>query len=108
MATGRIMERIKTLHPEGKPGVSIDRDKYEFVRAEILAVLADTGKTGARFRNVKATDEPDLIDLVALRLGPDFKGSIGWYVTAIKLDLEARHELERVPKVTPQRVRLPR
>jgi hypothetical protein len=101
-------ERITTLHPEGKAGVHIDRDKYDTVRAQVVAVLEDAGKQGVRFRSVKATDEPDLIDLVAVRLGPDFKGSIGWYVTAIKLDLEARHELERVPRVSPQRVRLPR
>jgi hypothetical protein len=49
---------------------------------------------------------PGLMDLVALRLGDDWDGSVGWYVTAVKLDLEARNEIHRLPGVSPQRVRL--
>ncbi len=100
-------ERITTLHPEGKSGVNIEKWKYDRVKDATLSVLREAGTNGVRFRNVKVSDEPDLIDLVAPRLGTDWEGSAGWYVTSVKLDLEARGELERVPKVSPQRVRVP-
>ena len=32
-------ERIKTLHPEGKQGVNIDKAKYDAVAAAILAAI---------------------------------------------------------------------
>jgi hypothetical protein len=31
-------------------------------------------------------------------------GSVGWYTTTVKLDLEARREIERVPGSRPQRL----
>ncbi len=76
-------ERTMTLHPEGKAGVNIERWKHDRVRAVILGVLANADAEGVRFRNVRGGDENDLIDL------------------------EVRDELERVSKVSPQRVRVP-
>jgi hypothetical protein len=35
-----------------------------------------------------------------------FEGSVTWYVTTVKLDLEARGEVKRVPNSRPQLVRL--
>ena len=35
-----------------------------------------------------------------------FDGSISWYVTTVKLDLEARHVVERIPGTSPQQLRL--
>jgi len=35
-----------------------------------------------------------------------FEGSVSWYFTTVKLDLEARGILERVPGERPQRIRL--
>jgi hypothetical protein len=32
-------------------------------------------------------------------------GSVTWYTVTVKLDLEARGEIERVPRSRPQRVR---
>ena len=34
------------------------------------------------------------------------EGSISWYVTTVKLDLEARGLIERVPRSRPQRLRM--
>lgn len=36
----------------------------------------------------------------------NFDGSIGWYYTTIKLDLEARREIERIPGSKPQLIRM--
>ena len=43
---------------------------------------------------------------IGQQLDGNFDGSIGWYVTTVKLDLEARGVIERVPNVTPQQLRL--
>jgi len=40
----------------------------------------------------------DLAACVREKLGDEFKGSIRWYVEAVKLDLEARKIIERVPQ----------
>jgi hypothetical protein len=36
----------------------------------------------------------------------NFEGSVTWYVTTVKLDLEARGQLKRVPNSRPQLVKL--
>lgn len=99
-------ERILTLHPDGKAGVNVERWKYDRTRDAILSVLCEAGECGVRTRNARVSKEPDLYDLAGPRLGPDFEGSRGWYITAVKLDLEARGEIGRIPGVKPQRVRL--
>ncbi len=87
--------RIRTLHPQGKQGVNIDAAKYGQVRAAILDEVHAAGElTFAR-----------LVERVAARLKGRFDGSVPWYVTSVKLDLEARGALERVPHSSPQRVR---
>ncbi|MEZ4771241.1 MAG: hypothetical protein R2844_22830 [Caldilineales bacterium] len=89
-------ERIMTLHPDGKQGVNIDKAKYDAVRQAILDSLAERG------------DIPfgDLGEAVAAHLTEPFDGSVGWYTTTVKLDLEARGEIERVAGRSPQVVRL--
>jgi len=49
--------------------------------------------------------------MVEERLAADERanlGSTGWYTTTVKLDLEAKGEIERVPGSTPQRLRRPK
>jgi hypothetical protein len=36
----------------------------------------------------------------------NFEGSVMWYVTTVKLDLEARGNIKRVPNSRPQLVKL--
>lgn len=36
----------------------------------------------------------------------EFDGSISWYYTTVKLDLEARGEIERLGSNSPQKIRL--
>jgi hypothetical protein len=89
-------ERIMTLHPQGKQGANIDRAKYDVIRAAIIESIRELGEIAF----------PDLAGAVASRVGCSFQGSVSWYVTTIKLDLEARGVIERVPGETPQRLRL--
>jgi len=78
-------DRILTLHPQGKKGVHIDRAKYETMRKTLLQVLAKKGMT-----------HDELTNAVARALEGKFEGSIPWYMESTKLDLEARHVIERV------------
>lgn len=89
--------KISTLHPEeGKAGFTIDKDKYNVIRDSIIACLMLEGKL----------DYTDLSNCVHERVGSDFEGSIQWYTEVVKLDLEARKIIERVPNTKPQFYRL--
>ena len=77
-------EKIRTLHPQDKQGVNIARKKYDAVRQAILNVLQKGERT-----------HTELYEGVKQQLFGTFDGSIGWYTESVKLDLEARHEIER-------------
>ena len=47
-----------------------------------------------------------LAQAVEKEMNGSFDGSITWYVTTVKLDMEARGEVKRVPNSRPQLVRL--
>lgn len=83
-----------TLHPAGKAGVNIDKRKYDAVREAILQALQEHG----------TLTFSDLTAEVKEMLAGVFAGSISWYVTTVKLDLEARGEIAREPKSSPQRL----
>jgi hypothetical protein len=91
-----MSERIMTLHPAGKQGVNIDRQKYERIKQAILESIRQRGEIP--FKELPAAVEANLPE--------PFDGSIGWYTTTVKLDLEARGIIERVPQQSPQRIRL--
>lgn len=62
-----------------------------------------SGRDGVEFRCLSS--------MVEERLAADERanlGSTGWYTTTVKLDLEAKGEIERVPGSTPQRLRRPK
>lgn len=82
-----MQNRILTQHPAGKQGVKIARAKYDAVRAAILAAIQ---AGGGQIPFV------DLAEAVGQRLPADFEGSVGWYTTTVKLDLEARAAIVRV------------
>ena len=88
-------KRILTLHPQGKRGVNITRQKYNAMRAAIIDTLAAGDMT-----------HTDLVSGVEQRLAGGFDGSIKWYLETVKLDLEAREIIQRVPKTRPQLLRL--
>ena len=89
-------ERILTTHPQGKKGVSISRQKYDVMSAATLRSLR--GRGGVPLQVVLQKVDGDLQG--------KFDGSTSWYFTTVKLDLEARGILDRVPGKRPQHISL--
>ena len=79
-------EKILTLHPEGKNGVNIAREKYDVMREVILDNL----------RQHAPLTFTALGEIVREALRGKFEGSVSWYFTTVKLDLEARGEIKRI------------
>lgn len=85
-------ERVQTLHPDpDKQGLSVVKWKYEAVRQLILDAVPADGE-GIAFSQlptvVREGLEPQLLQDL---------GSVNWYTTSVKLDLEARGEIRRLP-----------
>lgn len=91
-----MRDMIRTLHPAKKQGVNISREKYEVIRNAILCVL----------QAQKEMTFMKLSHAVEKEVNGNFDGSVMWYVTTVKLDLEARGEIKRVPNSRPQLVKL--
>lgn len=91
-----MKDTIRTLHPEKKQGVKISKEKYEMIRKAILCVLQTQKEI--TFMNLSRAVEKEV--------NGSFDGSVMWYVTTVKLDLEARGQIKRVPNSRPQLVKL--
>ena len=89
-------DKILTQHPQGKKGVRIDRQKYERLAEYIINSL----------RKHEVLTFSQLSDRAEKDLGDTFDGSVLWYLVSVKLDLEARQIIYRVPKTSPQQLRL--
>lgn len=90
-------ELFLTIHPElAKQSVSIDKAKYNVMREAILENLRLYGSM--TFTQLGA--------LVEDQLQNNFDGSVMWYFATVKLDLEARGEIRRVPKTKPQMIEI--
>ena len=93
-----MSEKILTLHPQGKAGVNISKEKYDVIKAAIVDVLRRQG----------TLSHTELTNQVDAALSGNFDGSVAWYVTTVKLDLEARGAMERVPNTRPEQLQLTR
>jgi hypothetical protein len=82
----------------GKKPTRIDRWKYDAIRAAILKVLAATDD-GVAFKHL-----PHLVGDVIEPSAREKIGSMSWYTTTVKLDLEAKGEIHRVEGARPQRL----
>jgi pyridoxine/pyridoxamine 5'-phosphate oxidase len=83
---------FQTIHPDDKQGVRIDRKKYDLMRKTILTNIRSRGRITFS----------ELASLVGEQLKGKFDGSVMWYYTTVKLDMEARGEIRRVPGAKPQ------
>ena len=88
-------EKILTLHPQGKQGVNILKRRYEVIKDFIINKIQAHGDIS--FEDLSDLAEEELVD---------FDGKVLWYVVTVKLDLEARNIIERIPKTSPHRLRM--
>lgn len=88
--------RIMTLHPQGKKGVNILKRRYEVIKTFILDTI----------KQHEVISYEDLNDLAVEQLTETFDGKVVWYLVSVKLDLEARGIIERVPKTSPHQLRM--
>lgn len=78
------MSKIQTLHPDPqKRNVNIDRSKYDFIRERVLEVV----------KMHQPLTPKELFEHMQ-QFQNNFDGKIGWYTESVKLDLEARGELQ--------------
>ncbi|MCB0838031.1 MAG: hypothetical protein KDD63_14170 [Bacteroidetes bacterium] len=89
-------EKILTLHPQGKKGVNILKRRYDVIKDYILKTIREKGEIS--YENLNDQAEEDLSD--------SFDGKIPWYIVTVKLDLEARGIIERIPKTSPHQLRI--
>jgi len=94
MASDELFLTVQT--ESEKQGVRIDKAKYEVVRAAILHNLRRQGSMS--FTQLGA--------LVDEQLHDTFSGSVMWYYTTVKLEMEARGEIRRVPNSRPQLIEI--
>lgn len=88
-------EKILTKHPQKKKGWNIDKTKFNVIKKSIVDCLKN--------KELRFTQ---LTQQISKKLKGKFQGSFPWYVEVVKLDLEARKIIERVPKTKPQLYRL--
>ncbi len=93
------MEMVEARNPQvGKSSTRVNKASYQAYREALLKVIPHSNE-GVLFG--------DLADLVSPLLPEQIASSTKpmWWVTTVKLDLEARGLIERVPKASPQRLR---
>lgn len=88
--------KILTLHPDGKTGVNILKRRYDVISKFILKTI----------KQKKEITFQELTDLAVNQLSESFDGKVIWYMVTVKLDLEARKIIERIPKTSPHKLRL--
>ncbi len=89
-------ERIMTRHPQGKKGVHILKRRYDFIKEFIVRTIEAAGEISYEQLN----------DIAIEQLRNTFDGKVTWYIVSVKLDLEARNIIERIPKTSPHRLRM--
>ena len=94
-------ERVVCETPTpGKKPTRIHKWKYELLRGVILDVVGSSSD-GVEFR--------ELSGLAEARLSPEQLsdlGSVSWYTTTVKLDMEVKGDIARVAGSRPQRLRV--
>ena len=82
-------KKVQTLSPIiGSGGTRISKTKYDAYKKAILKVVPKSND-GIAFK--------ELPKAVKRQLPKSIEGSVNWYTVCVKLDLEARGLIERVP-----------
>ncbi|MBF0239828.1 MAG: hypothetical protein HQM12_19175 [SAR324 cluster bacterium] len=96
--TPKTEQKVLCKSPSATKGTRIEKWKYEAVKKAILQVVPKGGE-GILFKDLATLVETGLPERIKASLG-----SVSWYTTTVKLDLEARGEIKRVPDSKPQRL----
>ena len=83
----------------GKQPTRILKWKYDLTREAVLNVVSRS-EDGVEFRGLR-----DLVAAVLSKEQLSKLGSVSWYTHTVKLDMEVKGEIERVPGSVPQRLR---
>ena len=92
-------DRTPCRTPNADGVTNIPTWKFEAIRTAILAAVDEAGPEGLPFGQV-ATEVKERLSADELA---DL-GSVGWHATSVKLELEVRGEIFRMPGVSPQRI----
>ncbi len=92
-------QTIQLKHPQGKKAVRIRQETYALLKTGILEYLKQKGD--GTFTEISGAIAQDFQDRKV-----SFDGSLNWYLEWVKLDLEARQIIARIPKTSPQKYRL--
>ena len=98
MANKKEMVTLLNIN-EGVGNTNMAREKYEVYKEAILKAVPAI-EEGITFKEL-----PRAVKKLLPRDKLDQLGSVTWHVTSVKLDLEARGLIERIPGSKPQRVR---
>lgn len=92
-------EMIEGLHPDPtKQGTRMTKANYEAYRTALLEVIP-ANEEGVYYSDLTKLVEPFVPAEIYANTSP------GWWVTSVKLDLEARKIIERVEGKGKQRIR---
>jgi hypothetical protein len=92
-----MSESIQNLNSGNtRQSVKIEQTKYDVIRNAVIETLKRNG----------SMTFTELADLIEVELQGEVDGSVTWYFTTVKLDLEARGEIRRVPFSKPQKIEL--
>ena len=89
-----MMEKITLIHPEGKNGVAMNKDKYETLKVSFLSCLQK--KKVATFDELLAGVEKDL-----KKRKQKIEGKLQWNLFWVTLDLESKKEIIKDRSTSP-------
>ena len=102
MAKKEKVEMFEALHPDPKKqGTRVTKKYYDVYKEALLKIIPtkEESEEGIEFMALSKDVVPHLSKDVM------DKTSVGWWTTVLKLDLEARGIIERLPTKGRQRVR---
>lgn len=88
-------DKVQLKHPRGKKPVSMSKEKYNILKTAVIKYLRTKGE--ATFNELSSAIQKDF-----KVKGQAFEGSLPWHLEWVKLDLEARRVIRRIPKTSPQ------
>jgi hypothetical protein len=89
-------EKVQLNHPQGKTPIRMSKEKYDLLKPALLKCLRAIGE-------VTFSETLNAIKKELKAKGQTFQGSLPWHLEWVKLDLEARKLMRRVPNTSPQR-----